>query len=269
MNILFTINKSYYPVLLNCLHSIARHDHGEKLEIYILHQGITNDEALELNTIFTNFPITFYLIEIEDSSLCDFPDNHRYPKLMYTRLFAHEYLPEQMERILYLDPDTIILKPLNDLYYKDFQGNLFIGCSHIGEIMTKINQKRLAAEKNSNYVNTGVLVINLKQTRKQVKREIVLEYIADRGILLYLPDQDVLSALYGNQTLLVDSLIYNLSEPILAMENLKINTEFISNKWIENNTVIIHYTGKNKPWHSNYIGVLGKYYQEIVSAAIQ
>lgn len=264
MNLLFTINRSYYPILLNCLHSIIRQDHQEDLNVYIMHQGLSEDEEFELNVVFNQHDVNFNLIELEDKYLHDFPSNNRYPKMMYSRLFAYEKLPEEMDRILYLDPDTIILKPLTTLYHMDFKGHLFIGCSHIGEILTKFNQQRLDAAEDAHYINTGVLVMNLKKIRQEVKRADVLEYISKKEKLLYLPDQDVLSALYGHKALLVDSRIYNLSDTVLALENMKLNTDFISQKWIEENTVIIHYIGKNKPWNANYLGVLGKYYNQVI-----
>ena len=35
---------------------------------------------------------------------------------MYFRIFASNYLPHDLERILYLDADTIVINPLKELY---------------------------------------------------------------------------------------------------------------------------------------------------------
>ena len=33
--------------------------------------------------------------------------------------------------------------------------------------------------------------------------------------------------------------------------------------WVRNNSIIIHYCGRNKPWKPNYIGKLDIFYNEI------
>lgn len=33
--------------------------------------------------------------------------------------------------------------------------------------------------------------------------------------------------------------------------------------WVRENSVIIHYCGKNKPWNDDYTGVLGVFYREL------
>lgn len=263
MNILFTINKNYYSPLLTCLYSIVDSNINEELNIFIAHQGLTDNEEFELNLIFSSYNIKFKLITITEEMLEDFPQNNRYPKMMYARLFAHEYLPTSVDKILYLDPDIIVINPLKNLYEMSFENNYFIGSSHTGVVLTKLNQQRLDANKDAYYINTGVLMINLKLTREFVRRNDVINYILKKEKLLYLPDQDILSALYGHKTRLVSELIYNLSESVLIIENMKIHTSTITIKWIEKNTVIIHYTGKNKPWLPNYIGILDKYYHNI------
>lgn len=35
--------------------------------------------------------------------------------------------------------------------------------------------------------------------------------------------------------------------------------------WVRKNSVIIHYCGRNKPWKSNYVGQLGRFYLETAS----
>ena len=36
---------------------------------------------------------------------------------MYYRLLAAEFLPETLDRVLYLDPDIIVIRPLEELYH--------------------------------------------------------------------------------------------------------------------------------------------------------
>lgn len=69
----------------------------------------------------------------------------------------------------------------------------------------------------------------------------------------------------GNKIKKVDSEIYNLSERMVVLHNLKIENKDnkIDIDWVRKNTVIVHYCGRNKPWKDNYIGMLDHFYNEV------
>ena len=71
---------------------------------------------------------------------------------MYYRLLAPQLLPQllprQLHRVLYLDPDVLILNSLLPLWQMDLEGKLFAAASHKGkaELASGLNQVGLAAE---------------------------------------------------------------------------------------------------------------------------
>ena len=102
--------------------------------------------------------------------------------------------------------------------------------------------------------------------RHSIRRSDILEYIERRQAYFTLPDQDILSALYGKETKLLDTYRYNLSDRMLLIRNASLQQENIDLRWVRENTVIIHYCGKNKPWKKNYHGILGCFYTEVVQS---
>lgn len=50
------------------------------------------------------------------------PVSKRYPQEMYYRLLAPHLLPEPLEKILYLDPDILVINPLRSLWETDCAG---------------------------------------------------------------------------------------------------------------------------------------------------
>ena len=80
---------------------------------------------------------------------------------------------------------------------------------------------------------------------------------------LLLPDQDILTALYGSRVKVIDSQLYNLSDRILAFYNANPAHPRHSLDWVRQHTVIIHYCGRNKPWKPGYVGVLDVFYREL------
>lgn len=73
--------------------------------------------------------------------------------------------------------------------------------------------------------------------------------------------------MFGNKVKVVNNLIYNLSERAIRKYKF-INGVKINNGWIEENNVLIHYIGKNKPWNDKYRGILKEYYTKYVNFKI-
>ena len=122
-----------------------------------------------------------------------------------------------------------------------------------------MNQVRLGAEKYTPYINSGVMLLNLRAARKPVGARACR--IRDRyAKRLILPDQDIISALYGDKIKLIDYMRYNLSDRMLGIYNADPANKKRGMRWVCRNTVIVHYCGKNKPWKPNYIGRLGVFY---------
>lgn len=268
MNLLFCVNRKFLSLFVSCLTSIARSGGYGHYDAYVLHSDFAQPEIDALGRDFLG-TVDFHFIRVPETLFDGFPETSRYPKQIYYRLAAHLLLPETLERILYLDVDTVIINPLKELYETDFAGNYYIGCTHTRELLTKINQARLHSEKAVSYINTGVLLLNLPALRENVRLEDIRDYTNERKHALILPDQDILTALYGDKVKLADTMRYNLSDRILAFYNGNHPRERVDLDWVRQNSVVIHYCGKNKPWNGDYTGVLGVFYRELMEKGYQ
>src|SRR5699024_12367969 len=88
---------------------------------------------------------------------------------MYFRLLAGEILPKEMKRVIYLDPDILVVNPLLELWQTDLEGHMLAAATHVGltDVSTRGNQMRLDVD-HANY-NSGVMVIDVEQARVSVK----------------------------------------------------------------------------------------------------
>ena len=167
MNILTSVNKKYIRQLNVLLNSIAYSNKEEKFNIYVLNKNLDKDD---LENITVNLdPKNFSVIDVKipDSEIDTFPViEKRYPVEIYFRLFASDYLPSDIDRILYLDCDTVVINDLKELYNMDFEDNYYIAATHISKVLHKFNEIRLNIQEDEPYVNTGVLLINLKELEK-------------------------------------------------------------------------------------------------------
>ena len=230
MNILFSINAKFIDLTKTCIRSIIRFD--KNIDFYILHHDLNQKHMDDLRRSFLE--CTFHFIEVKEEEFKGFPISSRYP-----------------------------LEILRELYNMDFESNLYIASSHVNERMTHLNAKRLGLKEDVPYINTGVLLMNLELLRKQLNKQDILNYVNAYKKNLVLFDQDVLTALYGDKTKLVDYRKYNLSERMMNFYNLRNPRSRIDLDWVKKNSVIIHYCGRMKPWKGKYIGCLDCFYREL------
>ena len=124
---------------------------------------------------------------------------------------------------------------------------------------------RLDLEEDSPYINSGVMLMNLERLRKEQNYDEVFQFIEKRKNLLILPDQDIISSLYGTRIYALDSFRYNMTERLFLR-----HTPFekqLDLEWVRRNSIIIHYCGRNKPWKENYFGQLDVFYLETVAGS--
>lgn len=264
MNLLFTIDNHYVDLFKICLKSIIRFPCLKGYHIYVLYDNLSVENQREMIESFHDEKIEFSFICVSQKQFQHFPTTERYPLTMYYRLLAAKLLPQDLDKILYLDPDIVVINPLDELYQMEFHDKDIIACTHVRKLLNQINLIRLGVDvrKEYPYINTGVLLMNLNQLRIHVNENDIIDYVNHHKNRLTLPDQDIITALYGDRIQIVDYVKYNLSDRMLAFYNASFK-HHIDIDWIKENTVIIHYCGKNKPWKDHYIGILDTFFKDI------
>ncbi len=263
MNILVTLNRGYLKYLKVMLFSLCENNPHNNFDVYVVHNSLTSEDFCELSFIRENLSV--HSVSVPSEFLKDAPTTDRYPKEMYYRIFVSRLLPKTVDRVLYLDPDIVVINSVDKLYNVDLGDNLFAAASHLDEngIITAVNDIRLSVPMGTGYYNSGVMVMDLEKLRKELSEKDIFDFIRRHKSSLILPDQDVLNGVYGHRVKSLNPYIYNLSDRILTIHNVKnIQSEKkIFLDWIDKNTVIIHYCGRNKPWKEKYIGELDFYYK--------
>ena len=263
MNLLFSIDQKSIPLLFTCMHSILKNGGVKEVAAFVLHSDLSDQSIIEITRFFDS--VDWHFIYVPKEMFEGFPTVKRYPEQIYYRLAAPVLLPEEIDKVLYLDVDTVVINPLSELYEQDFENNYYLACTNTKYALTKFNQIRLGipVEKDVPYVNTGVLMMNLHELRKIFRLEDLRDFMEKKKEMLWLPDQDILTALYGEKVKIIDQIRFNLSDRTLMLHNMKNMDNMIDLDWVRENVIIVHYFGKNKPWKENYKGLLGQLYDEI------
>ena len=265
MELLVTVDKNYILPLQVMLTSLYMNNPGEDVELYLLHSKLQEKELEPLEKQCGRLGYKFFPVKIEDSWFSQAPVTKQYPREMYYRLLAPCFLPQKLHRILYLAPDILVINSLKPLWETDMKGRLFAAAAHTGKtnLANNINQVRLGTTHK--YFNSGVLLINLDQGRKEILPEEIFRYAGEHAKELLLPDQDILNAVFGSRTLELDDYLWNYDARNYSTYLLR-SGGVCDMDWVMGNTGILHFCGKTKPWQAGYIhrfGILYKHYMQI------
>ncbi|MGN0262720.1 MAG: glycosyltransferase family 8 protein [Eggerthellaceae bacterium] len=267
IHVLCTLNQNYLEHLEVLLVSLYVNNPGEHFVIHLAHREIPDHALSELAGKIAPLGQRLDPIKVEDALFQDAPVNKRYPAEMYFRLLAHELLKQaahEPERVIYLDPDILIINPIRPLWEMNLEGNLFAAATHATplDLTEKVNNLRL--NTSTSYFNSGALLIDLVRAGKEVVRSKVFEYVRTHADILILPDQDVLNAMFGNRILEIPELIWNYDARMYRAYEASTLGEADEN-WIMDNTVVLHFCGRAKPWKPRYPFRFGTLYRHYMS----
>lgn len=258
--LLTTLDQNYLPQLQVLLTSLALNNPRDTVTLYLLHSAIAEARFSAVRQQCQSYGYAFFPISVDDSLFQDAPVTRQYPKEMYYRLLAPHLLPENVRRVLYLDPDTLVINPIRPLWERDLKGNLFGAAAHTGktELANSVNQLRLGTVRD--YYNSGVLLMDLEAGRREIRPQALFDYVTQHGKELILPDQDVLNALYSERILPLEDVLWNYDARNYSNYLLR-SGGVCDLQWVMEHTAILHFCGKEKPWKAQYLHRFGVLYQ--------
>ena len=143
INILVTLDSNYILPLKILLTSLFLNNPGETFSIFLLHSSLDENEIADLSAFSRSFGQSLIPIRIGESDFADAPVVLHYTKAMYYRLLAFKYLPEFLDRVLYLDPDTLVINPIRPLYDLEMGDHLYAAAYHDLPARSDFNKLRL------------------------------------------------------------------------------------------------------------------------------
>lgn len=204
--IFFSVDDNYVPYLAVALNSIiANASAVNKYKIIVLHQGISEENKNKIKSLSKDgFEIEFVAMKDSLECITDRMSNRLradyFTLTIYFRLFIPTMFPEY-DKGIYLDSDIVVLEDIAKLYNIELGDNL-IGASVDYSIQNIPEFAKYTSEgvgvKVSEYINSGILLMDLKKLREANIDSRFLELLNTYHFDSIAPDQDYLNALcYG------------------------------------------------------------------------
>lgn len=253
MNILVTLDRGYVYPLCAMLRSLADSNRDDCITVYVAHSALTEYDFRQMRFSVYGSDIRLVSLKVDPSLFENAPTKHRITKETYYRLLAPAYLPKNVDRILYIDPDTVILNPISEFYFTDFDGDMIIAAKHFDGITDRWNKFRLSLEKSEHYINAGVMLMDINAMRSYITPQGVFDCVRKNRSRLFLADQDAVNIIYDGKIGTLEEKLINFDERCFR-RLLKNMSEEEALGEVRRNTVIVHFDGKYKPWKPDYKG---------------
>lgn len=164
----------------------------------------------------------------------------------YYRLFICDILPQNINRIIYLDCDLIVRHSLKKLWNTNLTNKALGAVTDMGEALPE-RYSRLNYPPSLGYFNSGVLLINLAYWREHKLQDVFWKYMEENIRKLKQHDQDVLNYICRNSKVNLP-FIYN-SQDGFGYNKVFFDVKKYARELPDALTapVILHFTA-NKPW---------------------
>lgn len=256
MNIVYASNDNYARHLGVSIYSLLdKNRNSDYICIYILAVAISEKNKDCLKAIAKVFHRKIIFIDLEDlkDRFGYDIDTGGFNISTMSRLFIGELLPDSVERVIYFDCDTVVVRSLKQMWEADLKGKV------LGAVMEptiyKAVKEEIGLADQDPYYNAGVLVVDLLKWREKKVQKQLLDFYKSKDGHLFACDQDAINGALKGQI-----------RPLPPAYNFFTNYRYFSYKelvalspkygWIsakqflfaKKHPVVIHYMGDERPW---------------------
>lgn len=250
MDIALCHDEYYAPYAATVMASVMENNKGLDITFHLVCDKISEvKQAIIKEWIVSHgSDVRFYIVNHEDFLDFPFEKNARLHYGAYFRLCLGEILTD-IERVIYLDCDLVVNGSLEELWDTDITGFALAGIrDRVNDYIHVYN--RLRYPLSDGYINSGVLLIDLKRWREDHFFERAKALANKMPLALKNHDQDIINAIYHGQIKMLD-FKYNLLEYYLYVEEwLDMDRKYYP-QIIQacHEPVVIHFCMPTKPWH--------------------
>ena len=265
MNIVYSSSDAFSGIFAASVTSLFESNRDVRdMVVYLISEGISEDHQRRVKRIGEKYNREIKIIpmiSVEQLAEVHLDVPKGWSVSTYGRLFLSTMLPESIDKVLYLDCDTITVGPIDALWQTDISGYM-AAIADDGHSMAY--RKMMGLTTPGRCYSTGVSLINLKKWRERQVEKAFIEYIcSQRGYTPYF-DQGVVNVVCDVEILTLP-LKYNVYTAVVAFDyqeflKLRSLSEFYSEgEYLaaKSKPVIIHYMANFylpiRPWQKGCV----------------
>lgn len=190
LNVLYMCNNSFAGIAGISLTSLFMNNRHEDISItvYLLLVNVSDENQRRFNMLARQYRQTVHLIdcrevykELQDSNI----PAYRGSSMTNLRLYFDQFIPKTVERLLYLDSDTLVCSSVQELVHFNMQGKM------LGMVFDAYGRQFISPGQSERYYNAGVLLIDCNQWRTGHWHHKIMTYMEQNTVHFTHPDQDI------------------------------------------------------------------------------
>jgi lipopolysaccharide biosynthesis glycosyltransferase len=282
MNICYCSSNGYWKCLAVSVYSLFLNNKNvEKLNLYILSDGIEKSSKEKIANIASDFKRNVIWIDAENE-LKEFSQKFNLEIVRgtfstYARLILPSIL-KTLDKVLFIDSDTIILNDLSTIYNSDLDGKAM---GMVPEVMVYIKNNTFEDPKIVNsvktYFNAGIVLYDFLEWRKKDLSERLLDSLKSSKRIELSNDQSILNY-YLNGEIAKINLSANFYTPLHGID-YKVFLKYFSRcesisktefDLAKKSPAIVHFYGMpyDRPWFRMSISPYKKMYRSLMRSAL-
>lgn len=270
MNVAYVSNENYARHLGVSVCSLCDSNADEQeLNIYVISTGIGERSKERIRGIAASFGRKLVFLDLRNiaARFGSALDTGRFDVSTMGRLFLGELLPETAERVLYLDCDTVVLRPLARLFGAELSGAV-LGAVQEPTIYPEV-KAYLGMRRGDPYFNAGVLLIDLVQWRREKLLRQLQDYYSAIAEQSLFNDQDALNGcLTGRIRSLAPKWNFFTNYRYFRYGTLcRMQPSYESNSpdsfaSAKRKPAVVHFAGDERPWKAGALNYYGRAYEQ-------
>ncbi|HMO13143.1 MAG TPA: glycosyltransferase family 8 protein [Pirellulaceae bacterium] len=240
--------------------------------VFVLDGGISELNWMAIKESLAGLPLDVTSVVPERDRVNSLPTSHHITHTAYFRLLTADLLPDDIDKVIYLDADLLIKDdvsqiwqiPLNNAYcaatvdiacpYIDARlgsANFRRAAPYLATICPVRNYRDLGLDGSQEYFNSGVMILNLNRWRQENLIERFLKCLHDNAKHVWCWDQYALNVVFAGEWL---RLAPRWNQGAHAFEYpTEKHVPIDPQEWREmiDNPAIVHFTTEFKPWQFN------------------
>lgn len=248
IHIACNIDHNYVQHCAVTLVSLFDNNRNEKFSVHILAQDLSEEDKNILQQLAGRYQSSVYFYSpspklLEGFSIRKF--SKRISMATYFRCLLSDILPQEIDRVLYLDCDIVVLGDIRPFWNMPVDQ---VGVAAVEDMGCHEKERYdiLKYPMSDSYFNAGVLLINLAYWREHHIAQACIDYFHKYPERILFNDQDLLNSVLHQNKILID-LCWNVQDAFYR--NPKIRNDAWEKKFVNvlKHPIILHYTNR-KPW---------------------
>ena len=183
INIAYAPDDKYVNQTVVSMISAIENNKDNELEFVIMYSHLTDESIKKLNSVDG---AKIRMLKMDEADFLDLTLSHWVTIQAWFRIKLSDMCPD-LDRILYLDCDTLVLGDLKELFTLDLSGKYLAGVKDVWGVNRYV--ERLGLESRV-YVNSGVLLFNCDYCRKEHFYDKIVEFAKNNAKIIEFCDQD-------------------------------------------------------------------------------